>query len=119
VYAGYDFVRPLQVKSEKLPARLRIKHQLFRCLCRSTEYGRKPPRSEGLASRDQTPAPGHAQKTPRKDKGFAGLVALGYAEAHDGMSHSICRILGDADARPATGKNAAIKVLFILGSRDG
>jgi hypothetical protein len=84
VYAGCDFVRPLQVKGEKLPPRLRIKHQLFRCLCRSREYGRKPPPSEGLASRDQTPAPGHAQKTPLKDKGFAGLAALGYAEALDG-----------------------------------
>jgi hypothetical protein len=42
-----------------------------------------------------------------KDKGFAGLAALGYAEALDGMSHSICRILGDADAKPATGKNGA------------
>jgi hypothetical protein len=100
-------VRPLQLKGEKLPPRLRIKHQLFRCLCRSAEYGRKPLRSEGLASRDQTPAPGHAQKTPMKDKGFAGPAALGYAEALDGMSHSICRILGDADAKPATGKNGA------------
>jgi hypothetical protein len=74
VYAGCDFVGPLQVKGEKLPPRLRIKHQLFRCLCRSTEHGRKPPRSEGPASRDHTPAPGHAQKTPLKNKGFAGLA---------------------------------------------
>jgi hypothetical protein len=84
-------------------------------LGRSKEYGRRPPRSEGLASRDQTPAPGHAQKTPLKEKRFAGLAALGYAEALDGMSHSICRILGDADARHVTGKWSAIKVLLYLG----
>jgi hypothetical protein len=87
---------------------VRIKYQLFRCLGRSTEYGRKPSRSEGgPGGRDQTPAPGDAQKTLLKDKGFAGLAALGYAEALDGMRHSICRILGDAGARPATGKNGA------------
>jgi hypothetical protein len=49
VYAGCDFVRRLQVNGEKLPPRLRIKHQPFRCLCRSTENGRTRPCAEDSA----------------------------------------------------------------------
>jgi hypothetical protein len=50
------------------------------------------------------------------DKGFAGLAALGYAEALDGMIHSICPHTRRCRREVRDGQKwCAIKVVLYLG----